>query len=111
MKEHLHFKKLENTDRKKIFLHRKHNSLQTLLYSFSALEELVPNSSVNCKGKNHDTFWFALKTRKEVRTIEIAFFFRNLKLAKNTLGTLASNFFLRISQTKENFESRDCIFN
>lgn len=73
MKEHLHFKKLENTGKKK-FLHRKHNSFQISLYSFSTLEELLPNSSVNCKGKNHDTLWFALETRKEVRTIEIAVF-------------------------------------
>lgn len=54
MKEQLHFKNLENMERKKSFC-TESVTLQPLLYSFSTLEELLPNSSVNCKGKNHDT--------------------------------------------------------
>lgn len=49
-------------------------TLSRLSYIPSVLVKNCCLTSVNYKGKNHDTFQFALETRKEVRTIEIALF-------------------------------------
>lgn len=48
-------------------------TLQSLLYSYSTLEEPLPRSSMDCKGMNYEKFQFALEIRKkEARTTEIA---------------------------------------
>lgn len=105
MKEYLHFKKLEHMETKKKYFCTESITLSRLSYIPSVLLKNCCLTSVNCNGKNHDNISDCIRDQKGGENQ------RNCFILETRRTTSDSKFFLRISQRKENFESRDCMFN